>query len=204
MTNGQWAMPKHLLLGMSVRHLTGSAELITVLNRFGHCASYSVLLELETAMCSSMEQWQSAIPPSIVPDQNSFIHLCWDNFDLTEETLSGAGTTHTAHGNVIQEMFTSADSDACSDQQSLPKDKKRSVTVVPHVIEPYYTKKRAEPNLTVSNTIVEETSSEKLAKFSDILWILTRFCSSSSEQTVPGWAGWITLTSSDNHDTQRQ
>ena len=106
-----------------------------------------------------MEQQQSAIPPSIVPDQNSFIHLCWDNFDLTEETPSGAGTTHTAHGIVIQEMFTSADSDACSDQQSLPKDKKRSVTVVPHVIEPYYTKKRAEPNLTVSNTIVEETSS---------------------------------------------
>ena len=84
----------------------------------------------------------------------------------------------------------------------LPKDKKRSVTVVPHVIEPYYTKKRAEPNLTVSNTIVEETSSEKLAKFSDILWILIRFCSSSSEQTVPGWAGWITLTSSDNHDSK--
>ena len=130
--------------------------------------------------------------------------MCWDNFDLTEETPSGAGTTHTAHGIVIQEMFTSADSDACSDQQSLPKDKKRSVTVVPHVIEPYYIKKRAEPNLTVSNTVVEETSSEKLAKFSDILWILTRFCSSSSEQTVPGWAGWITLTSSDNHDTKRQ
>ena len=31
-TNGQWAMHTHLLLGMSVRHLTGSAELITVLN----------------------------------------------------------------------------------------------------------------------------------------------------------------------------
>ena len=116
-------MSKHLLLGMSVRHLTGSAELITVLNRFGHCASYSVLLELETALCSSIEQRQSAIPPSIVPDQNSFIHLCRDNFDLTEETPSGAGTTHTEHGIVIQEMFTSADSDACSDQQSLPKDK---------------------------------------------------------------------------------
>ena len=203
MTNGQWAMPNHLLLEMSVRHLTGSAELITVLNRFGHSASYSVLLEQETAMCGGIEQWKSAIPPSIVPDQNSFIHLCWDNFDLTEETPSSAGTTHIGHGIVIQENFTSADSDACSDQQSLPEAKKRSVTVVPHEIEPYYTKKRAKPNLTVSNTIVEEAGSEKLATFSDILWILARFCSSSSEQTVPGWAGWITLTSSDNHDTQR-
>ena len=101
-------------------------------------------------------------------------------------------------------MVTSADSNACSNQQSLSKNKKRSVTVVPHEIEPYYSKKRAEPNLTVSNTIVEETGSEKLAKFSDILWILPRFCSSLSEQTVPGWAGWIALTSSDNDDTQRQ
>ena len=72
--------------------------------------------------------------------------MCRDNFDLTEKTLSGAGTTHTAHGIVIQEMLTSAEIDACSDQQSLPKDKKRSVTVVPHEIEPYYTKNRAEPN----------------------------------------------------------
>ena len=102
---------------MYVRHLTRSAALITILNRFGHCASYSVLLELETAMCSRIEQRQSAIPPSIVSDQNSSTHLCWDNFDLTEEIPSGAGTTHTAHGIVIQEVFTPADSNACSDQQ---------------------------------------------------------------------------------------
>ena len=86
----------------------------------------------------------------------------------------------------------------------LPQDKKHSVTVVPHEIEPYYSKKRAEPNLAVSNTIVEKAGSEKLAKFSDILSILARFCSSSSEQAVPGWAGRITLTSSNNDETKRQ
>ena len=64
-TNGQWAMPKHLPSGMRVRNLTGSAELTTILNRFSHCASYSVLLELETAMCSSIEQWQSGIFPQL-------------------------------------------------------------------------------------------------------------------------------------------
>ena len=95
-------MPKHLLLGMSVRNLTEGAELMTVLNRFGHCASYSVLLELETAMCSSIEQRQCAVPSLVVPDQNSFTKLCWDNFDLNEETPSSAGTTPTAHGIVIQ------------------------------------------------------------------------------------------------------
>ena len=43
-------MPKHILLAMTVHHLTGSAEIITSLNHFGHCQSYSCTLELETAM----------------------------------------------------------------------------------------------------------------------------------------------------------
>ena len=30
--------------------------------------------------------------------------FCLDNFDLIEETLSGAGTTHSTHGIVIQEV----------------------------------------------------------------------------------------------------
>jgi len=65
-TRGQWKLPKHLLLGMTVRHLTGSAQLITLLNRFGHCTAYSQLLELETAMAvqvlfyhTTYQQWRT-------------------------------------------------------------------------------------------------------------------------------------------------
>ena len=47
LTNGQWKTPKHLLLGMSLRHITGSSKLITFLDR---------LLELETAMCDSVKE----------------------------------------------------------------------------------------------------------------------------------------------------
>ena len=35
-THGEWVMPKHLLLSMTVRHLTGSAELITNLKVKNH------------------------------------------------------------------------------------------------------------------------------------------------------------------------
>ena len=35
-SNGEWVMPKHVLLPMTVRHLTGIAELVTMLNRFGY------------------------------------------------------------------------------------------------------------------------------------------------------------------------
>ena len=41
-TNGDWIMPKHLTLPMTVRHLTGNAEVVTILNRYGHGQSYSI------------------------------------------------------------------------------------------------------------------------------------------------------------------
>ena len=45
------------------------------------------------------------LPPNIIPgNSNEVVHFCWDNFDLLEETPSGANTTHTCHGIAIQEL----------------------------------------------------------------------------------------------------
>lgn len=76
-TRGQRTMPKQLLLGVTIQHMTGSADIITLLNRFGHCLSYSALLELETAMRKGVTQRDSVLPPTIQPDGNRVIHLCW-------------------------------------------------------------------------------------------------------------------------------
>ena len=100
-TNGKWTMPKHLLLGLTLRHLTGSAEIVTLINHLGHCSAYSTLLELETAMHDSNAEKTGTVPPAIQRIGNAVTHLCWDNFDLNEETPSGAGTTHTAHGIIM-------------------------------------------------------------------------------------------------------
>ena len=48
-TNGQWVTSKHLLMAITIWHLTGKAEIITLLNRFGHCVSYSRVLEALTS-----------------------------------------------------------------------------------------------------------------------------------------------------------
>ena len=48
--------PKHLLLPMTVKSLTGNAELVTLLNRFGHGLSYSQIEELETAIAEQQKQ----------------------------------------------------------------------------------------------------------------------------------------------------
>lgn len=73
-TNGNWKMPKHILLGMTLRHLTGSAEIITLVNHFGHCLSYSQILEIETAICNSISTSPSILPSTIHPEKIMFLH----------------------------------------------------------------------------------------------------------------------------------
>ncbi|KAK3785076.1 hypothetical protein RRG08_012626 [Elysia crispata] len=112
-------MPKHILLGVSVRHLTGSSQLIHILNRFGHTISYSAILEIETAICDSITDNDHLLPRQIRTDNNLVTHFCWDNFDLAEETLTGADTTHTTHGIVIQEVSGTPESEVTDERETL-------------------------------------------------------------------------------------
>lgn len=194
-TRGQWMMPKHLLLGMTIRHLTGSAEIVTIVNRFGHCASYSYLLELETAMCDSITDRVGILPPSMQVEDSKVTHFCWDNFDLTEETTTGTGTTHSAHGIIIQEVSINTGSrQPDGGNRSVSRTKKRSVSYIPHQITPCFAKPKAEPVLPLSLIKFSQDNIKKVAEFSDSLWLLSRFISQGSNQTVPSWAGWVSLT----------
>lgn len=98
---GRWLMPKHTALAMAVRHMTGSAQVIGILNGLGHCSSHSQVLEHDTALAElQLERGGTYIPPSIVPEIS--VTLVWDNNDFGEETLSGKGTTHNTNGIIIQ------------------------------------------------------------------------------------------------------
>ena len=46
--------PKHFAFPMAVWHTTGSAQLVTLLNKFGHGISYSQLEELDTSLAEQM------------------------------------------------------------------------------------------------------------------------------------------------------
>ena len=100
-TNGKWMLPKHVHLGTSVKHITGSAQSVQILNKFGHCPSNSFLLELETARYDEIQKSKTILPPSIDKSSKGVLHTVFDNFDLLEETSSGFGTTHSTHGIVI-------------------------------------------------------------------------------------------------------
>ena len=67
---GRTKTPKHVLLPMTVKSLTGDAELVTLLNRFGHGLSYSQIGELKKAtaelqitnLCNGIYRGSCAVP----------------------------------------------------------------------------------------------------------------------------------------------
>lgn len=102
-SKGRHKTPKHVALPMTVKNLTGSKEVISLLNRFGHGISYEQLLSVETAMAEKQiaaEEGGVVLPSNVQP--NVFSLFAWDNIDILEETLSGRGTTHCTNGIVVQ------------------------------------------------------------------------------------------------------
>ena len=102
-SNGRVKTPKHVSLAVAVKNLTGSAQVISLLNRFGHAISHNELLEMESAMTTKgiARKKDGVIVPNNIQPQ-AYASFCWDNNDLNEHTLSGSDTTHCTNGIVIQ------------------------------------------------------------------------------------------------------
>ena len=61
-------MSKQSSLDMAVRHLSGSAQLIGLLNGLGHCVSNSVVLNHDTALAElEMNHAENSLPSTIQP-----------------------------------------------------------------------------------------------------------------------------------------
>jgi len=191
-TRGQWSVPKHQLLGLTLHHLTGKAEVVTILHRYGHCTSYTGVMELETAMANQVQQQGSLLPSNISTTGNKVCHLSWDNFDLNEETPSGSGTTHTTHGILIQEI--QSDCVPETQYQCVPKSKARSFKSVSTTPLASARKSNAEPSFTTyASSEDADVDSSFHTDVKGTLWTLCR-AMFNSNWTVPEWSGWLSKT----------
>ena len=127
-TRGQWKLPKHILLSMTLRHMFRSCELITLISRMGHCASYSYSAELETALAIMADQNSNLLTNQIVtnPPKNSLFHSDFDNFDQ----FTASGLVHTAHGIMMQEVGDQVHISAeTRERLSMQRTKQRSLDI---------------------------------------------------------------------------
>lgn len=64
-TKGRVKPAKHLMLGLTMKSLTSSRKVLTILNKYGHSISYSAAEELETELTYTAYSNNDLIPPGI-------------------------------------------------------------------------------------------------------------------------------------------
>ena len=104
-----------------------SKELITLIDKFGHCESYTFCLELEIAIAKAVQENAALLLESIIrnPVGKSIFHLEFDDFDMFVNELYGAGFVHTSHGIMLQGV--GSENVAREKTCTVPKAKERSL-----------------------------------------------------------------------------
>lgn len=109
-SSGEWKLPKHIILCMTLRHLYRSKQLLMLLSRLGHCETYNFSLELETAVAEALEQTSSLLTLRIVTSPaNVLFHSEWDNFDQFLTGIHGGPSLNVAAGIMLQETANPED-----------------------------------------------------------------------------------------------
>lgn len=189
-TRGRWLMPKQCSLAMAVQHMTGSAQLIGLLNGLGHCSSNSQVLEHDTALAHlQMERGEIYIPEKISAEVP--VTLVWDNNDFGEETLSGKGTTHNTNGIIIQRAINSY---TASLPDTLPRQRtrERSVHPPPLNLSTYTRGKRSGPqNFALKIDLQQDLYryAQTTGRRIDAAFFLLKVPEAQGK-VLPGWTGF--------------
>ena len=93
-TSGIKKPSKHLQLELAIKSLTRSRKVVEILNRMGHCASYSTVEELETELTFEANKNSKQTPFGMKTTTEINTAITWDNFDRFVETKRGKGTLH--------------------------------------------------------------------------------------------------------------
>ena len=110
MTNGEWKLPKHILLCSTIRHLYRSKQLTNILHRLGHSESYDFGLKVETAMADAIDDVSSFLTPQIATsEENEVFHVEWDNLNKITTNVHGSNVVNSTGGIMIQEVKPNTD-----------------------------------------------------------------------------------------------
>ncbi|CAF4137062.1 unnamed protein product, partial [Rotaria magnacalcarata] len=91
--------PKHILLANEICKHGRSNELLSIMNRFGHAASYKTITRVHRKV-ANQQIAKSSVPVDVLPD--CYLVQVADNFDLNRETLHGERSYHFLNRILVQ------------------------------------------------------------------------------------------------------
>ncbi|KAJ8030514.1 hypothetical protein HOLleu_26961 [Holothuria leucospilota] len=184
-SKGKKQTPKSLCLGLTVRHLTGSSQLLSLLNKFGHCSSWDTVIGLETSLAQLQLATSHLVPKGFAVKTPTV--LVWDNIDFGEETVSGHGTTHHTNGIMIQSHITKQ----AQSQRIETKKGIRSLTPIITELDRFTSVKRVGPQCNCDVTLLNKSQFEMVitpALRSDFLFLLSKHLWDNGG--LPSWTGY--------------
>lgn len=102
-TNGKVKPASIIELGIVTKSITSSRKMIEILNRMGHCCSYSLVEGMETELAYGNASKENLLPFGLKDQQPQlYTHVAFDNFDRYVETSTGKDTLHDTVGIVYQ------------------------------------------------------------------------------------------------------
>ena len=203
-TNSRCKTPKHVGLAMSIKHLTGSRQIISMLHGLGHSVSYDDVVRIQSAIAthvmSSVSENVAFLPTNIFP--GSFAHAAMDNIDINEETRSGAGTTHVLGSFLYQEK--SDVQDRRGPRQKVDNTRRKSVEMRMFDLSEYPNKFRRKTELKhlAGNVDTSAWQADICTAISiDTALSVARLCpikileievqrNGPEQQAIPGWSGF--------------
>ena len=103
---------KQYLLALGVHNNTGQRKTVDILNRPGHCLTYNLTCEIETALAGKAQQL--LLKDSLLPIQpaaiDSYVLTVFlvENFDVKVDTKTGATSVNATHIAAFQENCTNS------------------------------------------------------------------------------------------------
>ena len=128
-TRGKMTTAKQCLLALGIHNITGQRKTADILNRLGHCLTYNLACEIETALAEKALQF--SLKDSLLPIQPADIDsyvltVFWvDNFDVKVETQTGATSVNTTHMVAFQENCTNSLKQ--TPEINIPRSRKRKI-----------------------------------------------------------------------------
>ena len=189
-SDGKVITPKHYLLALGLHNITGQKQPVVVTNKLGHCISYDLSCEIETALseASVKRSEETSILP-IKPEAGEIIlTVFWvDNFDVKVERQCGAGAVNTTHLMAFQEKngkevdYTTI---------SLPRSGKRKFSHEENIAEQTFNISNSSEPPTLQQNLPASSNNFQQSSFNCSLftWIYLRK-QNSFDQQVPNFAG---------------
>ena len=89
-TRGKMITAKQYLLALGIHNITGQRKTVDILNRLGHCLTYNLTCEIETALVEKVQQLSLKDSLLLIQpaDIDSYVLMAFwaDNFDVKVET----------------------------------------------------------------------------------------------------------------------